>query len=355
MMRSFLLIYLIFSSNSTLHSLLAKHDELTTKHDDIFNQLAIISNENKNYSPSNSPLHELNGRLANIKDASNKYSIDKAILNIEILDLKLAETEYFYKITVMKIQNRYSGSPNIEGNLLESNTQLTTLLQNLEKSIHLSNTKRNSLTQLQSVYRHNLTRSITQTRDLFKDEIENSKNLVCARSRIAKLSGSDILADMIFIEDAYNDEIYALSKNSKIFKQVEENLAKDKDIRVNYETDLLQFESEYNFCFKSLLRLIRYFGYSYSAIYLEEVLQKFDKFRKIVRILLDSVDKFFLGRHDSNLKRNMQQLKHYFEKLTENPVPLPLSFLNKDKNLEFSLPKLVTFKDEEQMKNKELI
>ena len=354
MLRSILLIYLLASSNSTLSSLLAKQAELTTKHDYLLDQLAIITDENENYSPSKSPLHRLFVRLENIKDESSTYSTYMSELNDMIADLKLSQTRFFYSILKFKIKSKYSFIREIKDNLIQASSPLTTLLKNFEECKQINETQKNSFKEAFKIHRRAIEDLSYKTKILFKDEITNSKDLINAQTRISQFSGIDVLANMMLLEDAYSDEIVALSKSNRILEQIKKNNVKEKESCINYETKFWQFESESSFCFKSFLELAKYFGYSYSAIYFEEAIQYFDKFRKTVRFLLDSVNKFFLGQHDANLKRNIHNLKLHFEEIEKKfkqDTSIPISFENHSIYHEFRLPKTVTFKDESKIKN----
>ena len=106
---------------------------------------------------------------------------------------------------------------------------------------------------------------------------------------------------MILIEDAYSDEIEALSKYNKIFRQFQENLTKEKEIRLDYETESLNLKRKADFCLNSFLELAKYFGYSYSSIYCLENINYIENLAKIVRIVINAGDEFFLGQKDVNL------------------------------------------------------
>ena len=353
-MRSIILIYLLVFSNSTLLTLLAKQAQLTAKHDDLLAKLAIINDENKNYSSSKSPLHQLLGRLSDIKEASRLHSTYRFELNDRISSLKQTEAQYFYAIKDSKMSRKYSAAEQISLNLIEENPQLAALLQDFDKSNQSNSNAQNALYRVNLNYKDQVRDLTNQTSSLFMKEIRYSEELMDARIRIARLSGSDILTSQILLEDAYDSEIDAISRINSVFQQIKENRRQENEDRLKYETESLLKEYDEDFCFNSFLELAKYFGYSYSAIYIEETIKYFDSFRKIVRMVIDAEEKFSLGQNDANLKRNMHNLNLYFEKITKEyfeKMPVPISFLNRDRDFEFRLPKTVTFKDEDKIKN----
>ena len=353
-MRTILLISLLVFSKSNLPSLLAKQAELTANHDGLLDQMRIITDKTKNYSQNPSLLHLLLARLSDVKEATNTYSTLITDLANKIAEDKKSEANLLYISTDLKMDQRYSSIKSITDNVREIDPQLTTLIQNFKESENIKETLNRPLLNDTQDNRKEAVNLANQAMNLIKEEVRNSNDLTEIRTRIAQFSESNILANMILIEDAYTDEIIALDKHNRIIKQIEENQKKEKDNRIDYEIRTQQVSSEENFCLNSFLELAKYFGYHYSAFYYESAFKYMDNYKKIVRILLNTSNKFFLRQHDANLKRNIRSLKGYFVKINKKFIaetPFPASIEKENKEVDFSLPKEVTVINEVKLKN----